>query len=130
MLRTRPTVDAGQHHSCGYVVFRLAQSASLAPLEENILPGAVAALETLAAWWAMGHERDALMPLVGDALVSDDVACIELLLDLVLGLPDFYRRPIHATGTGRGCCAGYIAFRHPRSVGADDKPPGSTGQRF
>jgi hypothetical protein len=38
----------------------------------------------------MGHESDALMLLIGDALVSDDVACIELHLDLVLGLPDLY----------------------------------------
>ena len=50
----------------------------------------IAALESLATRWAMGHECDALILLVGDALVSDDVAGIELYLDLVFGLPDLH----------------------------------------
>src|SRR3974390_2869220 len=71
----------------------------------------IAALETLAAWWAMGHERDALILLVGDAFVSDDIAGIKLYLDLVLGLPDLYLAadPRHGDRV-TVAVQGYIAF--------------------
>lgn len=59
----------------------------------------VGALEALATWWAVGREGDALILLIGDALVSDDVAGVELDLDLVLGFTHLHRRPIQATGT-------------------------------
>jgi hypothetical protein len=51
----------------------------------------IAALEALATWWTVGRERDAPILLVGDAFVSDDVAGIELDLDLVFAFPDFHR---------------------------------------
>src|SRR6516225_808142 len=83
----------GQHHQLAAMLFQSGEVISdlRCGLEDGLFFRVhIAALEPLAAWWAMGCERDALMLLVGDALVSDDVAGIELYLDLVFGLPDLY----------------------------------------
>src|ERR1700746_710391 len=53
----------------------------------------VAALQSLAARGAMDQKGDALIMLVGDAFVSNDIAWIELRLDLVLDLPNLYWAP-------------------------------------
>src|SRR5215472_15247633 len=104
----------GQHHQLAAMLFQSGEVISdlRCGLEDGLFFWVrIAALEPLAARGAMGQKRDALMLLVGDALVSDEVACIELHLDLVLGLPDLY---LAADPRYRNRVAvavqGYIAF--------------------
>src|SRR6516164_3802968 len=104
----------GQHHQLAAMLF---QSCDVVGdlwrrLEDGLFFRVrIAALEPLAAWWAMGHESAALILLVGDAFVSDDIAGIKLYLDLVLGLPDLYLAadPRHRDRV-TVAVQGYIAF--------------------
>src|SRR6516165_2737999 len=71
----------------------------------------LAALQTLAAWRAVSEQRDSLMLFFGDALVGNDVAQIELNLDLVLGFAYLYAttNPGHRDRVAVGV-QGHISF--------------------
>src|SRR6516164_8564585 len=104
----------GQHHQLAAMLFQRGEVISdlRYRLEDGLFFWVrIAALESLATRWAMGRQRDALMLLVGDALVGDDVTCIELHRDLVLGLPDLYLAtdPRHRDRVAVAV-QGYIAF--------------------